>query len=263
VPLIQDQAICIRHWDWSETSQTVSLFSREHGIIRGVAKGSKREKSDFSGGIELMTRGEVVASLKNSDALSTLTAWDLQETFAGTRRTLAGFYAGMALLDILQHAMQPADPHPALFDAAVSILRELSGGSEHRGAITRLLWATLSETGYRPDVNTDILSGVPLKVGAASEGEAGVSGVGPPRVFNFYPGLGGFSGGIGDNTRGEFWRVRAGTLAALRAMETPSDDVTLLRTLQLLTAYYRHVFATEANALGKYVEFAAGGQEST
>ena len=88
---VRDQAICIRHWDWSETSQTVSLFCREHGLIRGVAKGAKREKSTFSGGLELMTRGEVVASLKNTDTLSTLTSWNLLETFSASRGSLHGF----------------------------------------------------------------------------------------------------------------------------------------------------------------------------
>ena len=42
MPTISDYAICIRRWDFSETSQTVSLFTRESGIIRGLAKGAKR-----------------------------------------------------------------------------------------------------------------------------------------------------------------------------------------------------------------------------
>ena len=46
---LKDTAICIRRWDFSETSQTVSLLTREHGILRGLAKGAKREKGTFSG----------------------------------------------------------------------------------------------------------------------------------------------------------------------------------------------------------------------
>ncbi|MCH7602254.1 MAG: recombination protein O N-terminal domain-containing protein, partial [Planctomycetes bacterium] len=61
MPTISDYAICIRRWDFSETSQTVSLFTRESGIIRGLAKGAKREKGNFSGGFDLLTLGQVVA----------------------------------------------------------------------------------------------------------------------------------------------------------------------------------------------------------
>jgi hypothetical protein len=60
VPNLIDEALCIRQWDWSETSQTVSLFCRTHGIVRGLAKGARRERSSFSGGIDLLARGEIV-----------------------------------------------------------------------------------------------------------------------------------------------------------------------------------------------------------
>ena len=64
MPIIADTAICIRCWDFSETSQTVSLFTREHGVVRGLAKGAKREKGGFSGGLDVLTRGEMIASVK-------------------------------------------------------------------------------------------------------------------------------------------------------------------------------------------------------
>src|SRR4051812_20305466 len=67
---VTDQAVCIRQWDWSETSQTVSLFGRETGVVRAIAKGSKREHSRFSGGLEVMTRGEMIVHIKAGDSLS-------------------------------------------------------------------------------------------------------------------------------------------------------------------------------------------------
>ena len=72
---IRDQAVCVRQWDFSETSQTVSLFCREQGMIRGLAKGSRRERSSFSGGFDLFTRGEIVAIVKPGRDLATLTEW--------------------------------------------------------------------------------------------------------------------------------------------------------------------------------------------
>ena len=103
MPPVHDIALCIRHWDWSETSQTVSLFTRTHGLIRGIAKGSKREKSNFSGGIELLTRGQALFILKPAADLANLTAWDLQETFPAIRRNLSSFYSAMYMADLLQH----------------------------------------------------------------------------------------------------------------------------------------------------------------
>ena len=83
-----DQALCIRQWDFSETSQTVSLFGRTLGCLRGLAKGSRRERGSFSGGIDVLTRGEVGVILKRDRELATLTEWDTQETFPRLREDL-------------------------------------------------------------------------------------------------------------------------------------------------------------------------------
>ena len=57
--ILHDTAICLRCWDFSETSQTVSLLTREPGIIRGLAKGSRRDKGCFSGGFDPVHIGHV------------------------------------------------------------------------------------------------------------------------------------------------------------------------------------------------------------
>lgn len=255
MPLVSDQAICIRHWDWSETSQTVSLFSREHGLIRGVAKGAKREKSTFSGGIELMTRGEVVASLKNSDTLSTLTSWNLVETFSSSRGSLHGFYGGMAMLDIVQHSMGVADPHPAFFDALVAGLRALAEPSVQRQAVLGVVWNALLQTGHAPELRLDIRTGEPL---------AAVP------VYGFWPGLGGFSVQTqppsldAEPAMQTVWKVRRETflyafhLASPEGFESEAfqeiaDEQTPKRCLQLMLAYFRWVFSTEAQAFSQFV----------
>ncbi len=120
VPTVTEQAICIRHWDWSETSQTVSVFARGQGMLRAVAKGSRRENSRFSGGLEVLTRGEMVAIVKPSVEMANLIAWDLQETFPALRASLESFYSGMYIADVVQSAVTEHDPHPALLEALLS-----------------------------------------------------------------------------------------------------------------------------------------------
>ena len=85
---LRDEAICVRHWDFSETSQTVSLFLRDHGMLRGLAKGARRERGAFSGGFDLFTKGEIVAIVKPGRELATLTEWTLLETYPVFRRLL-------------------------------------------------------------------------------------------------------------------------------------------------------------------------------
>jgi hypothetical protein len=227
---IHDESICIRHWDWSETSQTVSLFTREHGVIRGLAKGSKREKSPFSGGVELLTRGEVVAIIRSSGAMATVTEWDLLDAYPGVRRSLRAFYVGSYLIDLVHHAVTDADPHPGLFGCLVEVLEILSERPEE--ALLCGQWGVLAETGYAPD-----LGATPEKSGA--EGVC------------FLPREGVFRPADGNGGQHVGWRVRSETVGLLgclaRGERLPSatDSVTVERAGRLLGSYIRYVLGRE------------------
>jgi DNA repair protein RecO (recombination protein O) len=228
VPTVIDTAICIRHWDWSETSQTVSLFARETGVVRGIAKGSRREKSPFSGGLEVLTRGEVVAIVKPGADLANITAWDLREIFPALRRSLPAFYAGMYLADLAHQAVSDRDPHPALFDALLGALRGLSPSAERRSVLT-FQWRALVETGYRPEVDRDVVRGEALA---------------PAATYAFAPRLGGFTRD-GEVAPGPLWRARAETLEQLRALDrgegAGGSMEAVERSSRLLDAYLREV----------------------
>ncbi len=223
---IRDQAICIRHWDWSETSQTVSLFTHTHGIIRGLAKGSKREKAPFSGGIELITQGELVVIVRSSGALATITAWNLTHPYTGLRRSLRAFYVGSYLMDLVHHAITDADPHPGLFNCMASVLDSLSDHPEH--ALLLGQWGVLSETGYTPAL------------------ESTATPTAQNTTVSFLPQRGLF---VQRDTTGNHdgWRVRLETVDLLRhiaqtgAIPPDAQRVTIERASRLLGSYIRHV----------------------
>lgn len=241
MPTTVDQAVCIRVWDWSETSQTVSVFGREQGLLRGLAKGAKRENARFSGGFEPLTRGELMAIVKPNAELATLTAWDLQETFPALRRSLGAFYSGMYMADLVQHALQEHDPHPVLFDRLLGALRMLGTPEQDRQAVLNFQWATLVEAGYRPELDQDAATGAPLE-------EA--------RTYGFAAHLGGFVADATESTMarpitGPIWRVRAETLGVLRGLGNGEEGAgvgtgeAVDRASRLLAVHLREVLGRE------------------
>lgn len=152
MPTIRDEAIVLRRWDWSETSQAALLFTREHGLLRGLAKGAKRERGAFSGGVEPLTRGEFAAIVKQSSELSTLTEWDLREVLLGARRSIRGFLAAHYMADIIRHAVHDSDPHPPLWLVTLDCLRRMDTPADIEWSLAQFQWAVLVETGYKPDL---------------------------------------------------------------------------------------------------------------
>lgn len=235
MPAAADDAICIRHWDWSETSQTVSLLTREHGVLRGLAKGSKRENARFSGGIELLTRGQILFIAKPTSELATLTEWDLAEIYPGLRVALRRFYAAMFVADLLQHSIRDHDPHPGAFDATLTCLRALGGPASTATtadideALARFQWSLLTDTGYRPELTNDVRSGLPLQ---------------PRDRYLFAPHLGGLLAAAPDASV-PTWPVRSETILCLRDLSAgtlaPQRPETWERAARLLAAYFREV----------------------
>ena len=233
MPTISDTAVCIRHWDFSETSQTVSLLTREHGIIRGLAKGAKREKGAFSGGLDVLTRGHLVAIVRPGRELATLTEWHLQETYRVLRQRLDANRAGLYMADLVHHMLTDQDPHPVLFDALAEALGELTDASRIGMALLMFQWRLLEETGYRPELDRDAESGHRLP----EEGE----------VLAFSPRAGGV---VASPVGSDYWRVRRTTVDLLRGMAKggrlePGDREVVDRANRLLAVYCRELIGSE------------------
>lgn len=238
MPSVHDDALCIRHWDWSETSQTVSLFTRGHGVVRALAKGAKRPKGHFSGGIELLTLAQASLILQPHAELGLLTEWDLAETFPALRRSLSAHNAGLYIADLIHHFVTDRDPHSALFDSTIAALRSLGDADAPTGPLLRFQWSLLSATGYRPRLDP---------VGPAADS---------PATFRFSPADGGLIGeGVGTaQGASSAWPVRAETIELLRRLgaapaSEPGPPQVVERANRLLAAYIRFVLGREPRTL--------------
>ena len=129
-----EEVACPRsaRWPWSSARSTSSrpawsstLFTRELGKVAALAKGARRLKSPFQGGLDLLGVCDIVLLHKASEALDLVTEAAPVERFASLRRDLAALYAGYYIAELLADLTDFHDPHPKLFDAATVTLRHL------------------------------------------------------------------------------------------------------------------------------------------
>lgn len=152
-------ALVIRGTDWSETSRIVTLFTRERGQVRALAKGGRRLKSSFETALELLTVCEAMIIRKHSGGLDLLTEARVAERFPAIRQSLDAMYAGYYIAELLAEGTAVDDPHPVLFDAALAALRRL-GGEPAAVGVFELAW--LRELGYTPQLEGCASCGTPL-----------------------------------------------------------------------------------------------------
>src|SRR5262245_45911966 len=111
--------LVVRTHDFSETSKVVTLWTRELGKVRALAKGAKRLKSHFDSALDLLTVCGIVLLRKTSGAMDLLTEAQVRERFPQLRRDLSALYGGYYIAELLGDWTQDHDPHPELFDEAL------------------------------------------------------------------------------------------------------------------------------------------------
>jgi DNA repair protein RecO len=225
-----DRAIVLRTWEFSETSQTVALFTLDHGALRGLAKGARREKSTFGGGFEAITLGDVVFRLRATSELALLTEWNVTDIFWGPRHDLRAHRAALYAAELLGAFITDRDAHPGLFHEAVRFLRAIETAAAIPAALVRLQWAMLDETGHRPRI------------------DAGSHPPGSPPVVGFDPEAGTLVADPGaDRASGGSapWRIRRETIEVVRSLDTGAPiescpPIALDRAGRFLAACCRH-----------------------
>jgi len=119
------QAIVIRAVPFGETSAVVTIFTRDFGKLRALAKGAWRPKSGFDAALDLLSTCQVLVLRKSSGQLDLLTEARLEHRFR-VGSSLAAFHGGMEVAELLDALTVEADPQPELFDVAETTLLELS-----------------------------------------------------------------------------------------------------------------------------------------
>jgi DNA repair protein RecO (recombination protein O) len=166
--LVSDRCICLRKFEYSETSQILSLFAREHGLLRVIAKGAHRKTkagaSKFGGGIDLLDTGQAVFTNAPERELATLTEWQLTDGHLDLRRNLRTLYASLYIAELVTMFFQEHDAHPQLFDRLSQTLAEIATPRIEESLLSFQL-DLLREAGYLPELEACVSCGNPMNDG--------------------------------------------------------------------------------------------------
>jgi DNA repair protein RecO (recombination protein O) len=147
-------AIVLRAVEFSETSSVVTLFTREFGKIRGLAKGARRPKGPFESALDLLGLCRVVFLRKSSDALDLLTEAKLERRFRPAGGALSNLYAAYYVAELLSELTDDYDPHEELFDAAEQALAALGTSRAVAPVVLHFELTALRVLGHLPSLET-------------------------------------------------------------------------------------------------------------
>ncbi|MCS7166838.1 MAG: DNA repair protein RecO [Gemmatales bacterium] len=168
MPLEKAHALVLRTSAFRETSCVVTLWTREFGKVRALAKGGRRLRSRFQSALDVLHLCDIVLIRKTSAQLDLLTEAHLVDRFNVLRQSLQAYYAACFILEILCACAQENDPHPQWFDTTIRTLRQLQPPHLLR---TLLSWEiiALRELGMHPMLDQCVQCKKLLEVSSSSQ----------------------------------------------------------------------------------------------
>ncbi len=153
MPLYNDTALVLRHYDLAESDRIVSFFGRRYGRIRVVAKGAKKLKSRFAGRLEPFHSLDIVFFGKENANLVKLSSVEMSTSRTGISADLEKFYHASYMVEMVEAGLREGDPNLTAFDLVAKGLSwlERQTGSKDLEWVTRFFdLKFLSALGYRP-----------------------------------------------------------------------------------------------------------------
>lgn len=160
---ISDRAIVLRLTDYSESSQIGWFFTRERGLVRLIAKGTRRStKQRVAVGLDLLELGELnYVPAKGDAALGTLTDWRQLDSHNATRKSLAALYGALYGVELIVAFAEDQDPAPKLWHHLADYFQRLGHDQPPADVIAGFQMKALREMGILPELRLCVECGHP------------------------------------------------------------------------------------------------------
>lgn len=141
-------AIVLRRIDLGEKDRILTLFTREHGKLSAVAKGSRRPGSKLAGASEPFTYSKMM--LSSGRDLDVLSQAEIKESFPNVKNGIASVAHGVYLLELMNSFVDQRQPNPDIFDTLLSAMYVLESGTDPELTARYFDIALLAILGYEP-----------------------------------------------------------------------------------------------------------------
>jgi DNA repair protein RecO (recombination protein O) len=172
MPVLTSEAVVLRTWPVQEADLIVSLFTRDYGKLRGVAKSALKSRKRFGGALEPMTLARAWFAERPRQELLRLDQLEiirspLSAPVDQARLAVLSFFA-----EVLEEALPEHDPQETIFRLIASVLdRTTVQESETMQPWMPLTYFSLWMTrlmGLLPDIAHCTVCGEALQTGEVS-----------------------------------------------------------------------------------------------
>ena len=142
-------AVVLRHADWGEADRLLTLYTRERGFVRALAKGARKVTSRKAGHLEPFTH--VTIQLAKGRDLLIVTQVETLNAFLSLRDDLMKTsYASYVVELLLRFSYEEEGANPSVFNLLVQTLERLEAEEDAWLPVRYYEMRLLDAVGFRP-----------------------------------------------------------------------------------------------------------------
>jgi DNA repair protein RecO (recombination protein O) len=143
-------AVILKRMDLGEADRIVTLFSRDEGKIRAVAKGVRRSTSRSAGHLEPFTVSDVLFAVGRE--LDVISQADTLESFREIRENLDLATHAYYLAEVVDLLTEDRSENRAVYDVLLESLHHLARAADIRLVLVAFHVNLFDALGYRPEL---------------------------------------------------------------------------------------------------------------
>lgn len=144
------QAFVLSNSDYGESDRIVSLFTLEHGRLKGFARGARNSRKRFGPALEPFARIDL--QLQQRDGLSSLRSADVITLYSGVRGVLGAIAHALYACELVECLTPEGQPLPRLYRLLATYLEQLDSGRAYEADRRMFEINLLNILGYRPSL---------------------------------------------------------------------------------------------------------------
>ncbi|MEX2144086.1 MAG: DNA repair protein RecO [Anaerolineales bacterium] len=146
------EAIVLKHADFGEADRLLTLYTRELGKLRAIAKGARRPGSRKGGHLEPFTRSKL--QLASGRDLFIVNQAEAIEAYSTLTENLEALGYASYVVELLDRFSSDLDANQAVYRLVRDTLARLAGGEELQLAVRYYEMRLLDQVGFRPELLT-------------------------------------------------------------------------------------------------------------
>lgn len=166
MPKYESEALILRNFNLAEQDKIVIFFSREYGILKGVAKGARKFNNRFGSSLEPMSAHvKIYYYLKENKELATISQCDILEDFFDIQRDPQVLFILGYFSELIEEFIPTHPNSEILFRLVLKSLQALKSGIDADGLGAYFEAWFLKLNGLVPDFYRCKKCGVKLPAG--------------------------------------------------------------------------------------------------